>query len=276
MSIPDLLQTGKVVAVTGGRRGLGKAMALAFAEAGADVAICDVVTDDGELEKTAGEIQHLGRKALTMKTDVTSRLDVNQFVDRVASELGHIDVLINNAGITGGPDLATLSEEERTRLRERSGTRAALLECAEDTFDKVMSVHLKGSLLCSQAAGKRMSEQKSGCIINLSSMQAFAKTGSTYNIAKSAIITLTKGLAWELGVHGVRVNAIAPGVIRTEMTRHVWGNPAVLQEIINKTPLGRIGEPDDIACAALLLASDAARFITGQTIMVDGGLVPIG
>jgi len=276
MSIPTFSQQGKVAVITGSRRGLGKAMALAFAEAGADVVISDVVVGDGELEATAKEIRSFGGRALAMKTDVTKKADVDILVAKVITEFGRIDVLINNAGITGAPDITQLSDEDRKQLAERRLIRRALLDSIEDTFDRVMSTHLKGSLLCSQAAAGKMIEQKRGCIINLSSMNAYAKSGSAYNIAKASIVSLTKGLAWELGPHGIRVNAIAPGVIRTDMTRQIWENPLVLQDIVGKTPLGRIGEPDDIAHMALFLASDAARFITGQTILVDGGIVPIG
>jgi NAD(P)-dependent dehydrogenase (short-subunit alcohol dehydrogenase family) len=105
---------------------------------------------------------------------------------------------------------------------------------------------------------------------------AYSKTASAYNVAKAAIISLTRGLAWELGPHNIRVNALAPGILRTEMTRHVWDNPELLQDMVNRTALRRLGEPEDAAYAALLLASDAARFITSQTILVDGGIWPIG
>lgn len=276
MSIPDLSQSGKVAVVTGGRRGLGKAMALAFAEAGADVAVCDLVVDTGELEATAREIRDFGRRALAVQTDVSSKADITVLIEKVGAELGGIDVLINSAGITGAPDLTQISEQERAELMDRRTRRAVLVEGDEETFSRVMSVHLMGSYLCSQAAARRMIERKSGCIINLSSMMAYSKTGSAYNIAKAAIISLTRGLAWELGPHNIRVNALAPGILRTEMTRQVWSNPEVLQDMVNRTPLRRLGEPEDAAYAALLLASDAARFITGQTILVDGGIWPMG
>jgi len=277
MSTPTLFQKEKVVVVTGGRRGLGKAMALAFAEAGANVAVCDMVTNDGELEAVAKEISSLGSNALALQVDVTNKTDVDHLINEVINKFGQVDVLINNAGISGGPDLSRLTEEEIARLREtRTATRMGVLNGSDDIFDRVMATHLKGSLFCAQSAAKNMVERKTGCIINLSSMQAFAKNSSAYNIAKAAIIAFTKGLAWELGPYNIRVNAMAPGIIRTDMTQHVWGNPTVMQDVINKTPLGRLGEPYDVACAALLLASDAARFITGQTILVDGGLVPLG
>lgn len=276
MSIPDLLQTGKVVAVTGGRRGLGKAMALAFAEAGANVAVCDMAADTGELEDCCASIRSCGRKALAMRVDVTCKADVTAFIAGVVAEFGGVDVLINSAGITGTPDMAQLSEHERTELMERRARRMTLCEGSEENFDKVVSVHVMGSYLCSKMAAVEMVKRKTGCIINLSSIMAYSKTGSAYNVAKAAIISLTRGLAWELGPHNIRVNALAPGILRTDMTRHVWDNPAVLQDMVNRTALKRLGEPEDAAYAALLLASDAARFITGQTILVDGGIWPMG
>jgi len=251
-------------------------MALAFAEAGADVAVCDLVVDTGELEATAREIREFGRCALAVQTDVASKTDVTGLIEKVVAELGGIDVLINSAGITGAPDLTKISEQEMAELMDRGARRATLVEGDEENFSRVMSVHLMGSYLCSQATARIMTERKSGCIINLSSMMAYSKTGSAYNVAKAAIISLTRGLAWELGPHNIRVNALAPGILRTEMTRQVWDNPAVLQDIVRRTPLGRLGEPEDAAYAALLLASDAAQFITGQTILVDGGIWPMG
>jgi NAD(P)-dependent dehydrogenase (short-subunit alcohol dehydrogenase family) len=250
VAIPDLRQDGRVAVVTGSRRGLGQAMALAFAEAGADVVVSDVVVDDGELEATAQRIRALGRRALVVKADVSSQADVDALMRGTVDAFGRIDILVNNAGILGG---------------------ASLLTATSEVWDKVTGVHLKGTVLCSQAASKVMMGQRRGVIINLSSIAALGVVAGLYNMCKSTIITITYGLAASLGRHGIRVNAIAPGIIRTEMTRVQWEDAENLQRIDARTPLGRIGEPTDIALAALFLASDAARFVTGQTLTVDGG-----
>jgi len=255
LNIPDLRQDGKIVLVTGGRKGLGKAMSLTFARTGADIAIADIVDDDGELEKTAGEIRALGRRALTIKTDVTSKADVDEMVARVVKEFGRVDVLINNAGVTAG---------------------GMLLQLAEEDWDRVIDTSLKGTYLCSQAVGKVMMEQKSGNIINMASVGAYLKGASPYAIAKKGIVSITQGLAHLLGPYNIRVNAMAPGAIRTDMTRLIWNTPEILEAYVSETPLRRIGEPEDVAHVALFLASDASRYVTGTTIMVDGGILPAG
>lgn len=255
MGIPDLYQKDKVVVITGGRRGLGRAMALAFAEAGADIAVSDMVVDDGALEATAREIQAFGRRALTLPVDVTKKAQVEDMVKRVLDEFGRIDVLINNAGISG-----------RTRL----------LDLGEDEWDAVIDTSLKGTFLCSQVASKAMIERESGIIINMASVGSYLKGTSPYAIAKKGIVSITQGLAHLLGPHNIRVNAMALGAIRTDMTRVIWETPDILEAYISETPLGRIGEPEDVAHVALFLASDASRYVNGAIIMVDGGILPAG
>ncbi len=254
MSIPDLYQKGKVVVVTGARRGLGKAMALAFAEAGADIAISDMVAEDGLLEATGKQAEAFGRHVLTMQTDVTKKRQVIEMVGKTVERFGRIDVLINNAGSSGGKNV---------------------LEIEEADWDLVINTSLKGTLFCSQAVSKIMMAQKSGSIINLSSVGAFLKGSGPYAVAKKAIVSVTQGFAALLGPYGVRVNAIAPGAIRTDMTRVFWGDPTMLTYYNGFIPLGRLGEPEDIAHIALFLASDASRYITGATIMADGGSLPV-
>jgi len=253
MKIPDLLQRDKVVVITGGRRGLGKAMALAFAEAGADIAISDIIANDGLLEATGKEIRSLGRRALTLKTDVTKKTQVVRMVDKVMDEFGRIDVLINNAGVTGG---------------------GSVVDIEEDDWDRVIDTTLKGTLFCSQAVGKVMITQKMGNIINLASVGAYLKGGAPYAIAKKSILSITQGFASLLGPYNIRVNAMAPGAIRTDMTRGFWENPEILEDYVSEIPLGRFGEPEDVAHVALFLASDASRYITGVTILIDGGMLP--
>jgi len=252
VSIPNLSLAGKVAIVTGGRRGIGKAIALAFAEAGADVAVCDLVVEDGELQLVAEEIQRLGRHSLAVQADTSRKADVDTFVQKVTEQLGAIDILVNNAGII---------------------IRAPLLDMSEDDWDKLLNVDLKGYYLCSQAVGKRMVERKKGSIINIASQLAFRAVTDmgAYCIAKSGVVMLTRALAQELCGYGIRANAIAPSLVKTEFSRPSWGTPESLAEREARVPLGRVAETGDIIGTALFLASDASSYIAGHTIIVDGG-----
>ena len=244
---------GKVAIVTGGRRGIGEAIALALAEAGADIAICDRVVDDGELEAVAEEVQRLGRRSLAVRADITQKADVDSMVQRVMDEFGVIDILVNSAAMN---------------------IRALLLELGEDGWDRVINTDLKGYYLCSQAVGKRMVEQKRGSIINIAStaaIKAAAEMGA-YCIAKAGVVMLTRVLALELAQYNIRVNAIAPYMVKTKFSQPLWGDPETLKQLESEIPLGRLAEPGDIVGSALFLASDASSYITGHTIIVDGGL----
>jgi len=253
MSIPDFSLAGKVAIVTGGKRGIGRAIALAFAEAGADVAVCSRGVEDGELEAVAEEIRKLGRRSLAVPADTSRKADVDNLVQKVMEQFGTIDILVNNAGIL---------------------IRAPLLDMPEEDWDKIFAVDLRGYFLCAQAAGRVMVERRKGNIINISTQQAFkaqmVELGA-YGIAKAGVVMLTRVLARELGSHGIRVNSIAPGLARTEFSRTTWGNPEVLKKIEASLPLGRIAEPDDFVGAALFLASDASSYVTGHTILMEGG-----
>ncbi|MHA2184001.1 MAG: SDR family NAD(P)-dependent oxidoreductase [Promethearchaeota archaeon] len=256
MVIPNLRQEDKVVVITGSRRGIGKAMALAFAEAGADIVISDYIIEDGALETLARQIKDkFGRTVLTSQTDVTKTEQVEQMVHNSLKELGKIDVLINNAGIVGNAPL--------------------LVDFDEKAFELVFNVAIKGSLRCVKAVSKAMIRQNSGCIINMSSVGAYINFQSAYSLAKSNLIKITRGLATQLGPYNIRVNAIAPGVIETDMTKLIFDSPQIQQFYVDRTPLGRTGVPEDIAYVGLFLASEAARYITGQTILVDGGVGPM-
>jgi NAD(P)-dependent dehydrogenase (short-subunit alcohol dehydrogenase family) len=252
MSIPNFSLSGEVAIVTGGKRGIGREIALALAGAGADVAVCTRVVNDGGLETVVEEIRKLGRRSLGIQADTSRKADVDNMVQKVIDQFGRIDILINNAG--------TLMK-------------AAFLEMSEDVWDKHMDVNLKGYYLVSQAVGKRMVEQRKGCMINIASDLAFkAVPGmAAYCISKAGIVMLTRALAQELGQYGIRVNAIAPGMIRTELSRPNWSDPDYLKFYETITPLGRVGELSDIAGAALLLASNASSYISGSTILVNGG-----
>lgn len=253
MGVPSFPLPGKVAIVTGGRRGIGEAIALALAEAGADIAICDRVVEDGELEAVAGEVQQLGRRSLAVRADITQKADVDSMVQRVVDEFGVIDILVNSAAMN---------------------IRAPLLELGEDGWDRVINTDLKGYYLCSQAVGKRMVEQKRGSIINIAStaaIKAAAEMGA-YCIAKAGVVMLTRVLALELAQYNIRVNAIAPYMVKTKFSQPLWGDPETLKQIESEIPLGRLAEPGDIVGSALFLASDASSYITGHTIIVDGGL----
>ncbi len=252
MSIPDFSLAGKVAIVTGGKRGIGRAIALAFAEAGADVAVCGRVIEDGALGAVAEEIRRLGRHSLAVQADVSQKGDVDNLVQKVMEQFGAIDILVNNAGIV---------------------IRAPLLDMSEEDWDKVIDIDLKGCYLCAQAVGKRMVERKKGSIINITSSHAFKVSPGVvaYGVAKAGVVMLTRGLAQELGKYNIRANAIAPILVKTEMTQSRWSDPEFLKKREARIPLGRAAEPDDIIGAALFLASEASSLISGHTILLDGG-----
>ncbi len=254
MPVPSLDQTGKVIVVTGARRGLGRQFALTFADAGADAAISDMEANDGLLDRTADEIRAFGRRAITVQTDVTSRAQVDEMVARVLDEYGRIDVLINNAGIAHSANILEISEEE---------------------WDLMLGTHMKGTLFCTQAVSKAMIEQGSGSIVNLASIGVKMKGVVPYCIAKMGIVMLSQGFGDLLGPHGIRVNVMAPGIIQTDMTRRQWETPKALEASLDTVPLGRLGQPEDVANLALFLCSDAASYINGALITIDGGVTPI-
>ncbi len=251
MEYPRFDLGGRTALVTGAARGLGRAISLALAHAGADVALGlrDVNADAG-LTK---EIQRLGRKALALQMDVSKFGQISQAVDKVVKEFGRIDILVNNAGIA--PE--SLAEDVN-----------------EEDFDATLAVNLKGTFFASQAAGRVMIQQKSGRIINMSSQAGFAAlpTESVYCMTKAAIAHLTKCLAVEWGKHGVTVNAVAPTFINTPGTREYLSDPKHLTDTVERiAALHRIGEPMEVAGAVVFLASPAASLITGETILIDGG-----
>jgi NAD(P)-dependent dehydrogenase (short-subunit alcohol dehydrogenase family) len=253
VGVPSFSLVGKVAMVTGGRRGIGKAIALALAEAGADIAICDRVIEDGELETVADEVRQRGRRSLALQADITNKADVDSLVHRVVDEFGVIDILVNNVA---------------------TNIRAPLLELREEGWDRVIDTDLKGYYLCSQAVGKKMAEQKRGNIINIAStaaMKAAPEMGA-YCIAKAGVVMLTRVLALELAQYNIRVNAIAPYMVKTKFSQPLWSDPQTLKQIESEIPLGRLAETDDIIGSVLFLASDTSSYITGHTIIVDGGL----
>ena len=253
MNMPSFSLEGQVAIVTGGGTGIGRGIALEFARAGADVVVGSRKLVN--LEKVAEEVRALGRCSLAVQTDISRKADVDNLVQRVMGEFGGIDILVNNAVVF---------------------TRTPVIEISEDDWDKTFDINLKGYYLCCQAVGKEMVERRKGSIINVASTAGFRVgpiNSTIYSTAKAGVIMLARGLARELGSYNVRVNTIAPGAVRTEMSKHLWSDPERLKQEIARIPLGRIAEPSDIGSVAVFLASDASRHITGSTIVVDGGLL---
>ena len=241
---------GKTAIITGGSQGIGKATALRFAREGAQVVVADVNDEAGEA--VVREIEELGGAARFVRTDVTSRDDAQTLVDAAVDAFGTVDVLVNNAGITRDATLKKMSEED---------------------FDRVVDVNLKGVFNCTKAVLPVMTDSGGGRILNAASIVGrYGNFGQTNYVAtKAGVIGMTKTWARELGRDQITVNAVAPGFIDTPMVETVPDN--VIGNLEKKTPLGRLGAPEDIANAYLFLASDEAAFITGSVLAVDGGLV---
>jgi NAD(P)-dependent dehydrogenase (short-subunit alcohol dehydrogenase family) len=247
---------GKSAIVTGGRRGIGKAIALVLAESGADVAVFDNVTDDGLLDETQKEIDALGSKSLASRMDISQKDDAEKMVQQAVKVFGKIDILVNCAGVWIPGQ--------------------TLIECSEENWDRVIDTNLKGTYLCCQAVGKIMIGQKSGCIVNLSSEVGLTPGpgAGAYSISKAGIIMLTRQLALELAAYGIRVNAIAPGIVKTDFNAAFWKDPRVEKQTAGMVPIGRLAEPEDIAQAALFLASDSSSYMTGEVVCLNGGWHP--
>jgi len=246
----------KVCLVTGASRGIGRAIALTFAREGANL-IVNYSKSEEKAKEVAEEIAKLGRRVFLVKADVSNKDEVKAMVDKAVKEFGRIDVLVNNAGITWKP--------------------TKILEGTTEEWEKVLGVNLIGTYYCVQAVAPYMIKNKHGKIISISSLASIATTFGeqvAYGPSKAAVNNLTKRLAYELGPYNINVNAIAPGLIKTEMLgvgRTEEGVDKLLKEIANAADLRRTGEPQDIANAALFLASDESNFMTGQLMVVDGG-----
>ena len=236
--------TQKVALVTGASRGIGRAIALELAQRGYDVAINYAGSED-KAKEVAASVEQLGRKAIVVKADVTNESDVKSMVKSVITELGSIDVLVNNAGIT------------RDNL---------LIRMKEDEFDQVINTNLKGVFLCMKAASRPMMKQRSGKIINISSVVGISGNPGQMNYvaAKSGVIGMTKTAAKELASRNILVNAVAPGFIDTDMTEQL--DDSIRAELLKLIPLERLGKAKDVAKVVAFLASDDANYITGQTI----------
>lgn len=243
---------GKVAVVTGGARGLGKAAAMGLAEYGADLVVTATPGHIDGAEKVAAEIQGLGRKAIALPLEVRDKSSIEQMADAALSHFGRIDILVNNAG---------------TNIPKPS------LEVTEEEWDTILDTNLKGLFFCCQAIGRNMVERGSGKIINMSSQSGVVgiERRAAYCASKGAVILLTKVLALEWAPHNVMVNAVAPTFIETDLTRPMLADPEWGAEVLRRIPLGRVGQPDDVAGAVIYLASPAADLVTGHTLVVDGG-----
>jgi NAD(P)-dependent dehydrogenase (short-subunit alcohol dehydrogenase family) len=250
-SLPRFDVQGQIALVTGAARGLGRAIALALAEAGADVALGlrDTTHDSG----VTAEVADRGRRALPLQMDMSDLEQIALAVNHTVRHFGRLDILVNNAGIA--PD--NLAEN-----------------VSEEDFDRTIAINLKGTFFACQAAGRIMIQQKSGCIINMSSQAGFAAlpTESVYCMTKAGISHLTKCLAVEWGKYNINVNAVAPTFIRTPGTEPALADPEFRQDVIDRiAALHRVGEPIEVAGAVVFLASPAASLITGHTLVIDGG-----
>ena len=246
--------TGKVALVTGAGSGIGKATAIALAEAGAAVAI-NYHRNEAGAESAKQQILAAGGRAITIQADVTKSADVRAMVEKTVAEFGPVDILVNNAG----------SLVERLRL----------LELTEEKWDAVIDLNLTSAFLCSQAVAASMIERRTGAIINVTSIagrNGGALGSIHYSTAKGGMITLTKGLAKELALHGIRVNAVSPGVIDTPFHEQ-FSTPEAMKNFTNIIPLGRVGRSDEVAQTVVYLASEAASFVIGENIEVNGGML---
>ncbi len=250
MDFSKISLEGKVALVTGGSRGIGQACALAFADAGANVVVASRELPD--LEEVAKQIKAKGVKSLAVAADVAKLEDIKNLVEKVKAAFGRIDILMNNAGI--------------------NPYRGTLIDAEEWAWDTTMNVNLKGLFLLSQLVARIMREQGGGNIINTASVSGLrAGAAGIYGVSKAALIMLTQNMAREWGQYKIRVNAIAPGLIETRLSERAWKDPAMAEARARQTALGRRAVPDDVAGVALLLASDHAQHVTGETIVVDGG-----
>ena len=260
---------GKVAIVTGAGRGIGRAMATTLAEAGADVAV--ISRTSAQIEETARNIEKLGRKALAVQLDVSSEEQVNEGVERVISAFGKVDILCSNAGILMTKPVA-VSPSDKITGWELSGDNWDKPVRLED-WRRVLDTNLTGAFFFARAVGPHMMKQRKGKVVITSSTASFEGQNflSAYCVSKAGLNSLTRCLASEWGQFNITVNAIAPGMIRTDMIKPFEADPAIINATLGLIPLGRLGEPREVALLALFLASEASDYISGQVFTIDGG-----
>lgn len=243
----------KVAIITGARRGMGRTHALALAKAGAKVVVSDISQE--ECESVVEEIKKAGGEGLAVKCDVSIKKEVEEMVQKTVEKFGKVDILVNNAGICQFKPFLELTEEE---------------------WDRTLNINLKGYFLCSQAAAKEMVKQRSGVILNIASI-AMGQVGvgfsaiSHYCASKGGIVAMTEAMALELAPHNIRVNAISPGAIETPMVDPLKTDPKMMEGILARVPLQRMGQPEEVSNLVLFLASDTSSYMTGSTVVIDGG-----
>lgn len=244
---------GKKAIITGAGRGIGRAVAIAFAREGADLLI-NYHSNDAAAKEVVAEVEKFGRKGITVKADVSNYREAALMVDRAVEELGGVDILVNNAGISKP---------------------ALLLNMTEEIWDRVVDIHLKGTFNCAQAAARIMKNKNEGKIINvISTAGIFGTIGQiNYASAKAGVIGFTKSASRELGRYNINVNALCPGVTVTDMTSTLRGDEKLTKTYLGRIQLGRFGEAEEIASAFVFLASEEAKYITGQILNVDGGYI---
>jgi len=243
----------KVALITGGAQGIGRAIAVRFAAEGAKVAIADLHAE--AMKDTVSLIESKGGHALALEVDVRHKAQVDRMVDAALAQWGRLDILVNGAGIN------------RT---------ASFLEITEEDWDAHLDIILKGTFLVSQRAAQAMVKQgDGGSIIQISSVNGLSAEADQahYNAAKGGINLLAMSMAVELAAHGIRVNSLCPGFIETRLTKPLIDNPPAIAEYLKSIPMGRVGQPEEIASAALFMASDESRYMTGHTMVIDGGQV---
>lgn len=247
----------KVAIVTGARRGMGRTHALALAKAGAKVTVVDISQEGCQM--VVEEIKKAGGEAMAIKCDVSKKDEVDEMIKKTIERWGKIDILINNAGICQFKPFLEITEEE---------------------WDRTLNINLKGYFLCAQAAAKEMIKKKSGVIVNVASI-AMGQVGvgfptlAHYAASKGGIVAMTETMAIELGPYNIRVNAVAPGAIETPMIDSVKQDPKAMEGIIGRLPLHRIGKPEEVSNLVLFLASDESSYMTGSTVVIDGGWLAV-
>ena len=247
----------KVAIITGARRGMGRAHALALAKADAKVVVSDISQEDCEI--VVGEIKKAGGEALAVKCDVSKKQEVDNMVKAAVGKWGRVDILVNNAGICQFKPFLEITEEE---------------------WDRTIDINLKGYFLCAQAASREMVKQKSGAIVNIASI-AMGQMGvgfatlAHYSASKGGIVAMTETMAIELGPYNIRVNAIAPGVIDTPMVDPLKSDPKTMEGTLTRVPLHRMGKPEEVSNLVLFLGSDASSYMTGSTVVIDGGWLAV-